>query len=135
MCYISKIRKESPHILNVTNEVAANFSANGLIAIGASPSMSHIATEAIEVAKKARAVVLNLGSLNKDRAEAMLLAGKAANKVGIPVVLDPVAVGATSYRTMIIQEMLATIKFAAIRANPGEIAVLGNVLDKTTNPD
>lgn len=117
------------------NEVASNFSANGLIAIGASPSISNTPKEAEELAKKANAVVLNLGTLSEDRAEAMILAGKAANEVGVPVVLDPIAIGATQFRTKVIHEILSTIDLAAICANAGEIAVLGGALDKTVSPD
>lgn len=117
------------------NEVAANFSGNGLIAIGASPSISNNPEEAAEMARKADAVVLNLGTLSEGRAEAMMVAGKAANEAGVPVVLDPIAIGATTFRTKVIHDILSTIDLAAICANAGEIAVLGEVLDKTTSPD
>lgn len=135
MNYITKVRKTSPLIYNIMNEVAANFSANGLIAIGASPSISNNPNEAAEMAKKADAVVLNLGTLSEKRAEAMMLAGKAANEAGVPVLLDPIAVGATTFRTEIIENILSTVELSAICANAGEVSVLGGVLDKTTGPD
>lgn len=135
MSYLTKIKKEAPLIFNVMNEVATNFAANGLIAIGASPAMSHTPREAGEMAQHADAVVLNLGTLTEERAEAMLLAGKSANESGVPVILDPIAIGATTFRTTVIHEILSTIKLAVICANAGEIAVLGNVLDKTVSPD
>lgn len=133
--YVAKIREKKPHIFNITNEVATNLAANGLIAVGASPSMSNTSKEAVENAHAAQAVVLNLGTLTEDRAEAMLLAGKAANDKGVPVILDPIAVGATEFRTDVIYELLDTVKMAAICANAGEIAVLGGALDKTESPD
>src|SRR5690625_4793730 len=117
------------------NEVASNFSTNGLIALGASVSVSNTPKEAEEIASNADAVVLNLGTLSEDRKEALLLAGKTANQVGIPVILDPIAVGATTFRTEVIYEILSTIKLAAICGNAGEIAVLGDALDKTKSPD
>jgi len=135
MNYIAKIRENKPFIFNITNEVAINFAANGLLAIGASPAMAHNPKEAGEYGKIADAVVLNLGTLTEDRAEAMLIAGKAANEQGVPVVLDPIAVGGTVFRTEVINEILKTVKIAAIRANAGEIAVLGEVMDKTKGPD
>jgi len=135
MNYITKVRKTSPLIYNIMNIVAANFSANGLIAIGASPSISNNPKEAAEMAAKADAVVLNLGTLSEENTEAMILAGKAANEAGVPVLLDPIAVGATTFRTKVIDDILSTVGLSAICANAGETSVLGGVLDKTTSPD
>ncbi|WP_087972263.1 hydroxyethylthiazole kinase [Oceanobacillus rekensis] len=135
MNLIAKIREDKPFIFNITNEVASNFAANGLIAIGASPAMSHTPKEAKDYGEIADAVVLNLGTLTEDRGEAMVIAGKAANEKGVPVILDPIAVGGTAFRTEIINEILATVKLAVIRANAGEIAVLGGTMDKAKGPD
>ncbi|MBP2078564.1 hydroxyethylthiazole kinase [Oceanobacillus polygoni] len=135
MGVIAKIKEDKPFIFNITNEVASNFAANGLIAIGASPAMSHTPREAKDYGEIADAVVLNLGTLTEDRGEAMLKAGKAANENGIPVILDPIAVGGTDFRTNIINEILTTVKLAAIRANAGEIAVLAGTLDEAKGPD
>lgn len=135
MNYLAKIRENKPLIYNIMNEVASNFSTNGLIALGASVSVSNTPKEAEEIGRSSKAVVLNLGTLSEDRAEALLLAGEAANKAGIPVILDPIAVGATTFRTKVIYDILSTIKLAAICANAGEIAVLGDALEKTTSPD
>ena len=85
MDYIAKIRENSPFIYNITNEVATNLVANGLIAIGASPANSNTPKEAVENAHHAAAVVLNLGTLTEDRAEAMLIAGKAANEKDVQI--------------------------------------------------
>lgn len=135
MCYITQIRKKSPLIYNIMNEVGSNFIANGLIAIGASPSISNMPEEAKEMAHMADAVVLNLGTLSSDRAEAMEIAGKAANEAGVPILIDPIAIGATKFRTNVIDELFSNITFTVICANAGEIAVLGDVLDKTASPD
>src|SRR5699024_10396975 len=135
MSYMMQNRKKSPLIYNIMNEVGSNFIANGLIGVGASPSISNMPEEADEMARNADAVVLNLGTLSRDRAEAMMTAGKAANEAGVPVLLDPIAIGATEFRTKVIQDILSTVKLAAICANVGEIAVLGDALDKTTSPD
>lgn len=135
MSYITKVREKSPHVFSIMNEVASNFSANGLIAVGASPSISNTPKEAEELASVAKAVVLNLGTLSEDRAEAMILAGKSANEAGVPVILDPIAIGATKFRTDVIHDILSTIDLSVICANAGEIAVLGEALDKTTSPD
>jgi hydroxyethylthiazole kinase len=80
-------------------------------------------------------VILNLGTLTEDRAEAMLIAGKAANEKNIPIIIDPIAVGGTKFRTEVINELLDKVKFTAIRANAGEIAVLGGSLEEMKSPD
>ena len=110
--YLSKIREQNPLIHNITNIVAANFSANGLLALGASPLMSANIEEMVEVPKISQALVINIGTLIGKEREAMLLAGKTANSIGIPVVLDPVGVGATSYRRETIRQLLSEVKFA-----------------------
>jgi len=135
MDYIARIRENKPFIFNITNEVATNFAANGTIAIGASPAMSHTPREARAYGQIADAVVLNLGTLTEERAEAMLRAGKAANEKGVPVILDPIAVGGTDFRTGVIYEILEKVKLTAIRANSGEIAVLGGALNEAKGPD
>lgn len=135
MSYINRVREQSPLVYNIMNEVGANFIANGLIAVGAAPSISNMPEEADAMARKADAVVLNIGTLSTARAEAMMLAGKAANEVGIPVLLDPIAIGATRFRTTVIHDILSSIDIALICANAGEVSVLGGVLDKMSSPD
>ena len=122
--YLSKIREQNPLIHNITNIVAANFSANGLLALGASPLMSANIEEMVEIPKISQALVINIGTLIGKEREAMLLAGKTANSIGIPVVLDPVGVGATSYRRETICQLLSEVKFALIRGNAGELAAI-----------
>ncbi|MCQ6276146.1 hydroxyethylthiazole kinase [Bacillus sp. V3B] len=145
---IKKVRDINPLIHNITNIVVANFSANGLLALGASPVMADAVEEVSEMAKVANAVVLNMGTLNRETVEAMMIAGKSANEHNIPVILDPVGVGATSFRTKVSQKLIQEIKFAVIRGNAAEIANLigehwaikgvdvgssgGNVIELTT---
>src|SRR5699024_12252679 len=64
-----------------------------------------------------------------------ILEGKDANAGGVPFLLDPIVVGATTFRTKVIDDILSTVELSAICANAGEISVLGGVLDKTTSPD
>ena len=125
--FLAKLRQRNPLIHNITNIVAANFSANGLLAIGASPMMSACIEEMDEMPKLSQALVINIGTLMGKEVEAMVLAGKTANEVGIPVVLDPVGVGATSFRKQTVATLLKEVKFAAIRGNAGELATIANV--------
>lgn len=124
MNFLQKIRQTEPLVFNIVNEVVTNFVANGLLALGASPAMSNTPKEAADLAKNSQVVVLNIGTPTEEQVDAMLLAGKTANEHQIPVILDPVAVGATTYRTKIINKLLETISFSVIRGNIAEISTL-----------
>ncbi|MGR6979861.1 hydroxyethylthiazole kinase [Testudinibacter sp. P27/CKL/0425] len=125
--YLTQLRQRNPLIHNITNIVVANYVANGLLAIGASPIMSSAVEEMDELAAICNALVINIGTLTAEQVNAMLLAGKAANRHGIPVVLDPVGVGATRFRQHSVARLLAEVQFSAIRGNAGEMAYLANV--------
>lgn len=122
--FLQKIRDENPLIHNMTNIVAAQFSANGLLALGASPLVSDNIAEVAEIQNFNKALVINIGTLFSKAPEAMICAGQAANKNNIPVVLDPVGVSATSYRTATVDELLKNIKFTLIKGNACEMAHL-----------
>ncbi|WP_042473205.1 hydroxyethylthiazole kinase [Bacillus ndiopicus] len=124
---INKIRQKHPLIHCITNYVVANFTANGLLAIGASPVMADEVSEVEEMTSIANGLLINIGTLNQSKVPAMLVAGKAANKHGVPVVLDPVGVGATSYRRQVIQDLLQQVQFKLIRCNEGELAAIAGV--------
>jgi len=121
------IRKKSPLIHCITNYVVANFQANGLLAIGASPVMADGNDEVEEMVAIASSLLINIGTLNDKTKESMILAGKKANALGIPVVLDPVGAGATTYRKQTVKQLLEEIEFAVIRCNIGELAAIANV--------
>ncbi|MEG0618920.1 MAG: hydroxyethylthiazole kinase [Bacilli bacterium] len=124
---IEKIRKNNPLIHNITNEVVANDVANSLLAIGASPMMAYAPEEMEEVAGIAKSIVLNIGTLTTEMLKSMLLVGKFANKNGIPVILDPVGVGATTFRKESVEQLLSEIEVQLIRGNAGELARIANI--------
>ncbi|OAH53594.1 MULTISPECIES: hydroxyethylthiazole kinase [Bacillaceae] len=121
---LEHVRKNKPLVHNLTNTVVTNFTANGLLALGASPVMADAVEEAADMAKIAGAVVLNIGTLTASKVDAMILAGKAANEAGVPVLFDPVGAGATPYRTESAKRILAEVNVDILRGNAGEIAVL-----------
>ena len=125
--YLTQIRQQNPLIHNITNIVVANYVANGLLAIGASPIMSSAVEEMEELAAICNGLVINIGTLTAEQVKAMLIAGKSANRCGIPVVLDPVGVGATAFRQQTVAHLLMEIQFSAIRGNAAEMAYLANV--------
>lgn len=124
---LQKLRNEQPLIHCITNIVVANFQANGLLALGASPVMADAVEEAAEIASISSCTVLNIGTLNHQTVEAMVLAGKSAREHGKPVVLDPVGAGASAYRKETVLRILEEVDVTLIRCNAGEIAALAGV--------
>lgn len=121
---LSKIKQTAPLIHCITNYVAANFSANGLLAVGASPIMADEIKEVTEVVSSAEGLLINIGTINDCTMKSMLVAGMKANELDIPVVLDPVGAGATDYRKEAVLRLLKEIKFKLIRCNAGELAAI-----------
>ena len=121
---IEKIRRQAPLVHNITNYVVMNTTANALLAIGASPVMAHAIGEVEEMVGLASALVINIGTLSEPWIDAMLRAGSEAGRRGIPVVLDPVGVGATTLRTETARKLLQTIRPAVVRGNGSEIHAL-----------
>jgi hydroxyethylthiazole kinase len=121
---LGAIRERKPLVHNITNYVVMNETANAILALGALPVMAHAKDEMREMVGLAGALVLNIGTLSEDWVDAMLLAGAEANARGVPVVLDPVGAGATTYRTETAKRILDTLDVAVLRGNAGEIATL-----------
>src|SRR5919202_4275593 len=111
------LRERKPLIHQITNYVVMNETANATLALGALPVMAHALQEVEEMAAAASALVLNIGTLSDDWVAAMLLAGRAANGAGVPIVLDPVGAGATRYRTETAKRLLAELEIAIVRGN------------------
>ena len=121
---IIELKAKNPIVHCITNHVVSNFQANGLLALGASPIMGEAPEEAEELAALADAVSLNIGTLNIGSLKSMLLAGKTANRLGIPVVLDPVGVGAARFRAQAVADILAQVNITVLRCNAGELAAI-----------
>jgi hydroxyethylthiazole kinase len=105
--FVEQIRKERPLVHHITNNVTMNFLANGVLAAGGSPIMVHDAREVEDAIAVSDALVLNIGTLEKAAAESMKLALRKAMHCGVPVVLDPVGVGLSSFRQETIKELLS----------------------------
>ena len=121
------LRERKPLVHQITNYVVMNETANATLALGALPVMAHAREEVEEMVQLAGALVLNIGTLSPPWVEAMLVAGKAANAAGVPVVLDPVGAGATRYRTDTARRLLEQVNVAVLRGNQGEVATLVGV--------
>ncbi len=93
------VRQKSPLVHNITNYVTVNDCANMLLACGGSPIMADDAGEAEEITAICGGLNINIGTLNQRTIPAIFAAGKRANELGHPVVLDPVGAGASTLRT------------------------------------
>jgi hydroxyethylthiazole kinase len=119
---LKKVRQQAPVVHHLTNWVTIYDCANVLKVLGASPVMAHAAEEVEEMAGIAQALVLNIGTLTADLVEAMKKAAKAANKKGIPVVLDVCGAGATRLRDRKSFELLDEARIDIIKGNASEVA-------------
>ena len=132
---IAAVRAKSPLVHNITNYVVMNNSANALLAIGASPVMAHWVSEMEEMASIAGALVINIGTLDDKWIEGMIAAGKTAMRRGIPIILDPVGVGATSQRTEAAVKIINICQPTIIRGNASEIMALVDASVKSKGVD
>ena len=121
---LAALRERKPLVHQITNYVVMNETANATLALGALPVMAHAREEVEEMAAVAGALVLNIGTLSPPWVEAMVAAGRAANANGVPIVLDPVGAGATTYRTETARRLLDELDVSVVRGNAAEIATL-----------
>jgi hydroxyethylthiazole kinase len=125
---LSVLRERGPLVQCLTNVVAAQWTANVLLALGAAPAMVDNPREAGPFAAIAGGVLVNLGTPYEETVTAMAQAVGAAGRSGTPWVLDPVAVGALAWRTDIAHELLALTPPAVVRGNASEIMALAGGL-------
>ena len=128
---LRKIRASKPLIHNITNFVVMNFTANALLACGASPVMAHADNEVEDMVDLADALVLNIGTLTDAWVTTMIKAGRKASDLGKPIVLDPVGAGATALRTNAARAILFQTWVSVVRGNASEILSLAGQ-DSTT---
>ncbi|MGB8215211.1 MAG: hydroxyethylthiazole kinase [Anaerolineales bacterium] len=121
---LARIHDRHPLVHHITNYVVMNDTANLTLALGALPVMAHAKEEVAEMVAAAGALVLNPGTLSPEWVEAMLIAARRANELGLPVIYDPVGVGATSLRNQTGELFLSTLRLAVVRGNSGEVGAL-----------
>lgn len=121
---LNQLRENNPLVICYTNDVVKNFTANGLLSLGASPAMSEAPEEAMDMLTYANALLINIGTLTKAREIDILKIAKTANQIGTPIVFDPVAVGASQYRKDFCATFLKEIDVAVIKGNASEVLAL-----------
>ncbi len=132
---IENVRLKTPLVHCITNYVTVNDCANALLACGASPIMADDEGEVEEITSICSALVINIGTLNQRTISSMLEAGKKANELSHPVVLDPVGAGASSFRTAAAFSLLENIRFSVIRGNISEIRTVATGSGTTKGVD
>ena len=132
---LRKLREARPLIHNITNFVVMNNTANALLACGASPVMAHAIDEVEEMVSFAGALVLNIGTLTPEWVESMLKAGKRANELNIPIILDPVGSGATKLRTDSAKQLIDSLSITVVRGNASEVLSLAREGSQTKGVD
>ena len=118
---ITKIREKQPIVFQITNTVTINDCANITLAVGASPLMSFCEEELEDILSFASSLVINIGTMDKQMRKMAVKAGQTANRMGKPVVLDPVGVGATKARKELVEDLLKNVHFAVVKGNMAEI--------------
>lgn len=124
---LSDVKEKNPLVLHYTNEVTINDCANMTLAIGASPLMSYSYEEVEDIISVCSAVVINIGTMNSSRLELFLQAGKKANELGKPIILDPVGVFASKHRGLFVETLLKSVKFDVIKGNSAEIQFISGL--------
>lgn len=132
---IDKVREMAPYVHNITNYVTANDCANILLACGASPIMADDLREAEEITALCNSLVVNIGTLNERTIPSMFAAGRKANELKHPVILDPVGAGASRLRTETALQLLREVSFSVIRGNASEIKTLYDGTGNTKGVD
>lgn len=132
---LEEIKLRSPIVHCITNYVTVNDCANAILAINGSPIMADDINEVAEITTICNSLVINIGTLNERTVASMIEAGKMANQLNHPVILDPVGAGASKFRTDTAKQLLKEIKFQVIRGNISEIKALATDLSSTLGVD
>lgn len=131
----SKLKEKTPLVHTITNYVTVNDCANIVLAVGGSPIMADSVLEVEEITSICSALVVNIGTLNERVIESMIRAGKKANEINNPTILDPVGVGASTLRRETTFKLLDEVNFSIISGNASEIKTIYKEGGRTTGVD
>ena len=132
---LRRMRDKKPLVHNITNYVVMNNTANALLACGASPVMAHAQGEVEEMVSLAGSLVLNIGTLTPYWIDSMLVAGRRANELKVPIILDPVGSGATNLRTEAAKRIIDNLSIHVVRGNASEVLSLAHEGSRTKGVD
>lgn len=121
---LESVADESPLVNAVTNTVTINDVAQVILHWGGLPVMSDDEREVGDMVAIAQACLLNMGTVSEEGEATMIAAGESANENGVPLVLDPVGVGATPTRSRVAGRLASELDVTAIKGNYGEVTAL-----------
>ena len=125
---LETLRHRNPLVICITNDVVRTFTANGLLAIGASPVMSECSEDLKDLIVHASALLINIGTLTPDKVSYYKEAIKLAKTHEVPVVLDPVGCHAGAYRLSVVLDLIKTGHLSLLRGNQSEIKAIYDAL-------
>lgn len=120
------IQKAAPVVHNISNYVTATDCANITLACGGAPTMADDPEEVAEVASACHASIINMGNTGGYFEESMLQTGLANNRIGHPLIFDPVGAGGSTRRNAVLEHLMEQLHFSIIRGNISEIKYLGS---------
>jgi hydroxyethylthiazole kinase len=120
---LARVRERRPRVHCITNTVVQGITANALLAIGAVPSMTIAPEEIGDFVASADALLINLGTFDAERRDAVEAALDVAHEEGVPWLLDPVLIDRSPPRATYARA-LAAREPRIVRANAGEFAAL-----------
>ncbi|MCD8008836.1 MAG: hydroxyethylthiazole kinase [Clostridiales bacterium] len=129
------LRREAPLVHCISNLVTIQDCANLLLAAGGRPIMAQEPQEMAEISGQCAATVLNTGTPDDRKYLSCTLAGQTANRLGHPVVLDPVGVGASAYRLEQVSHLLDRVSPTILRGNLGEVQALLRLASQESGVD
>ncbi|WP_456156493.1 hydroxyethylthiazole kinase [Veillonella sp.] len=132
---LETLRQRNPLVICITNDVVRTFTANGLLAIGASPVMSECSEDLKDLIIHASALLINIGTLTPDKAAYYKKAIALAKKYEVPIVLDPVGCHAGAYRLSVVVDLIKTGAISLLRGNQSEIKAIYDALRTNNQAD
>lgn len=132
---LETLRKKNPLVICITNDVVRTFTANGLLAIGASPIMSECSEDLKDLISYASALLINIGTLTPEKANYYKEAIKLAKKHDVPIVLDPVGCHAGEYRLSVVLDLIKSGAISLLRGNQSEIKAIYDALSPNDKVD
>lgn len=121
---VKNTREKGALVHCITNYVTVNDCANMVLASGGSPIMADDVLEVEDITSMCNALVINIGTLNMRTIDSMIRAGRRANHLGHPVILDPVGIGASDLRMQTVLQLLQEVRFSVVRGNISEIKAI-----------
>lgn len=125
---VENLRHQNPLVICITNDVVRTFTANGLLAIGASPIMSECSEDLKGLIVHASALLINIGTLTPDKVSYYKEAIQLAKAHEVPIVLDPVGCHAGAYRLSVVLDLIKTGNISLLRGNQSEIKAIYDAL-------